>query len=137
MRCPCLLSLCLLLGCVSLGQAVSLGEAREKFELFKEQFNKEYLNVQEEEKRFKTFEEKLAPIETHNKKENTSYKRGLTEFSDLTTEEFLGRMTYHPVSLLQTKQAQNTINLKPLSELPEEVDWRNNAIISDIQNQVQ
>ena len=136
MKCLGLLFLYFLHGCVSLGHAVSQGEVRDRFLLFKEEFNKVYEDTIEEEMRFKIFADKLESIEAHNQKENTTYKKGITEFSDLTSGEFLSRMTYHPAVLPETKLTNSRLNLQPLSELPEEVDWRNSGIISDVRNQV-
>jgi hypothetical protein len=115
---------------------VSQGEVRDRFLLFKEEFNKVYEDAKEEEMRFKIFAEKLESIDAHNQKEDTTYKRGITEFSDLTSEEFLSRMTYHPTFLPETKLADSRLNLQTLSDLPEEVDWRSSGIISNVRNQV-
>jgi hypothetical protein len=119
-------------GCVSFGYAVSQDEVRDMFIMFKEEFNKVYEDAKEEKMRFKRFADKIESIEAHNQIQNTTYKKGITEFSDLTSAEFLSLMTYHPKFLL----ADSRLNLQPLSELPEEVDWRRSGIISDVRNQV-
>ena len=85
MKCLGLLFLYFLQGCASLGHAVSQGEVRDRFLLFKEEFNKVYEDAKEEEMRFKIFAEKLESIEAHNQIEDTTYKKGITEFSDLTS----------------------------------------------------
>ena len=134
MKCLGLLFLYFLQGCLTLGHAVSQGEAGDRFEMFKEEFSKVYEDVQEEEMRFKIFAQKLKSIEAHNERDDTTYKKGITEFSDLTSGEFLSRMTYHTAVLPETKLTNSRLNLQPLSELPEEVDWRNSGIISDVKN---
>jgi xylem cysteine proteinase len=61
---------------------------KEIFKVFHFIFEKNYdLNTEEGIKRYRIFKNNLKLIETHNAK-NYSYQLGITEFSDLTREEF-------------------------------------------------
>ena len=61
---------------------------------------------------------------------------GITQFSDMTTEEFLSLQTYRPgVVSSGVTRSLDTGDLVPVSQLPEEVDWRTQGVITDVHNQ--
>lgn len=72
----------------------------QKWVNFKEKFDKNYLNKNEEVKRYNTFMENDKMINMHNEKYSqgeVTYKMGHNQFSDMTKEE-LSRIYRHPIS---------------------------------------
>merc|ERR1712004_541668 len=65
---------------------VECQQVRQRFEEFKVRFNKTYSSSNEEETRFKIFVSNLEELELTKTK--ASYSTGVTQFSDLTREEF-------------------------------------------------
>merc|ERR1711934_560492 len=61
-------------------------EPRQQFEEFKVKFNKTYCCSNEEESRFKIFASNLEDLELT--RATSSYSTGVTQFADLTEEEF-------------------------------------------------
>ena len=55
---------------------------------FKTKFSKTYENESHENAHFATFVKALRKYEKHNARENVSYKMGVNQFSDLTSEQF-------------------------------------------------
>ena len=74
-----MLSQTLILSCLTLSLAL---DPRAEFEKFKQLHGKKYVSLQEEEMRFKHFQENLVKIEKHNS-EGHSWKMGITKFADL------------------------------------------------------
>jgi len=110
---------------------------REEFDKFKSEFGKTYKTVAEEEERFAIFKNNLKDVTNHNKHAST-YTRGVTQFSDLTTEEFkstyLGRKKIGlPTSA--TKQQKSPANKE--QDLPNSVNWVEAGVITDVKNQGQ
>ena len=62
---------------------------------------------------------------------------GLNQFSDLTTPEFMSLQTYTPApgSSSSDEFKLKTDNLTPVNQLPEEVDWRQQGVITEVHNQ--
>ncbi|XP_023346413.1 probable cysteine protease RD19B, partial [Eurytemora carolleeae] len=60
----------------------------QEFTNFKIKFNKTYRSWAEEETRFAAFKKNLDRIEKHNG-EKHSWKMGITQFADLTRDEFV------------------------------------------------
>ncbi|KAJ0491479.1 putative actinidain [Helianthus annuus] len=60
---------------------------KRRFEAWAVEHGKSYKTVEEKEKRFRIFREKLRAIERHNFKFPDYCKRELTKFSDQTWEE--------------------------------------------------
>ena len=64
------------------------------FEIWAQKFAKHYATIEEHNKRKAVFEDHVAKMIEHNKKHdkgNVGHRRGLNQFSDLTSEEFLHR----------------------------------------------
>jgi len=110
---------------------------RQQFEDFKVKFNKTYCCSDEEESRFKIFASNLKELELT--KGRASYSTGVTQFADLTREEFrsfyLGGVKRPNPGILSKASAGST----PVSkrDLPTSVDWREKGVVSSVKNQGQ
>ena len=110
----------------------------EQFERFKQKFGKEYNSGAEERLRFDVFSANVAAVESHNAARTSSYTRGINQWSDLTQEEweaaFLG-------GYKRMGPAKNTAGVKAtayeVKDLPANVDWRDEGVISAVKNQGQ
>merc|ERR1712012_11662 len=113
-----------------------LADPRAEFEKFKVDHGKRYTSLQEEEARFNQFKENLVKIEKHNS-EAHSWKLGVTKFADLSKEGFVAK---HASGHLQTLTHVNSSNSLPrrdikLEDLPSEVDWRQQGVITSVRDQ--
>merc|ERR1711944_364802 len=106
---------------------------RYKFNDFVEKYNKKYETTEEFMDRLKVFTENVKDIEAHNNRRDVSWTKGINQFSDLTAQEF---KAIHASGLLNIVKRQSEesktydSSLKPISELPESKDWRDEGIIS-------
>merc|ERR1712126_353483 len=109
-------------------------QVRQQFDEFKVKFNKTYSSSNEEETRFKIFASNLVELELTKTK--ASYSTGVTQFFDLTREEFrtfyLGRVKRPNPGVLpkaDTKASKKS--------LPTSMDWREHGVVSAVKNQGQ
>lgn len=106
----------------------------QEFRLFKSRFNRVY-DAEEEAFRFKIFTDNLKKIEIHNADETQTYKMGVTQFADMTTDEFIQKI------LVNDLQKMDFIKAKPQSPrlgapaLPDKVDWRQKGVVNPVKNQ--
>ena len=112
-------------------------EPRQQFEEFKAKFNKTYCCSDEEESRFKIFASNLEELELM--RATASYSTGVTQFADLTQEEFrsfyLGGVKRPNPGFLSKASAGSTS--VPRRDLPTSVDWRDKGVVSSVKNQGQ
>ncbi|CAG4943400.1 unnamed protein product [Colias eurytheme] len=104
-------------------------EADRHFSEFKEKHNKQYDTVIEEEIRFLVFKKNLREINELNKAGNAVY--GITEFTDLTKEEFIKYRT-------GLKGEFDNVNCEvalSLSDAPDAFDWRSKNVVSRVKDQ--
>ena len=108
---------------------------RQQFEDFKVKFNKTYSCSDEEESRFKIFTSNLEELEL-SMRTDASYSTGVTQFADLTKEEFrsfyLGGVKRPSPGFLPKASAGSTKR-----DLPTSVDWREKGVVSSVKNQGQ
>lgn len=113
------------------------------FEQFVKDFNLNYAPA-EIPTRKALFEAEVARIRAHNAR-NLSWKEGVTKFTAMTTAEkkaYFGRSKgMHKSYRAQEKNNKNLKSLpegfvmKPVSQLPKHVDWRENGIVSAVKDQ--
>jgi len=109
--------------------------AKLQFAQFKEQYGKVYKTRTEHQMRFDIFQANLKKIEEHNKS-GASWKKGINQFSDLTEAEFQA-MYLGGYKRLPTPAGNFTTVSKPAKDLPAEVDWRKQGVVTDVKNQGQ
>ena len=113
-------------------------EPRQQFEDFKVKFNKTYCCSDEEESRFKIFASNLEELELTRAK--ASYSTGVTQFADLTREEFrsfyLGGVKRPNPGMLSKASATGPTAVEN-RDLPTSVDWREKGVVSSVKNQGQ
>ena len=123
--------LSLLVATASAARPVSNADLQKyTFEQFVEDFHLQY-PASELANRRAIFNDEVGRVLSHNA-QNLSWKMGINKFSAMTAEEkkgFLGRSkgaaSEHKPKNLKAPPADFT--LRPLSELPENVDWRDSG----------
>lgn len=106
------------------------------FNRFKQSFGRTYKNAREEAMRFRTFQNNLFLIRQLNKFEQGSAVYGVTEFADLTQDEY-----FHRTGLLPRKNDELDNEIRnPLAEipdikLPKGHDWREKNAVTPVKNQ--
>merc|ERR1719384_479831 len=116
MRVQLLLSLCLALASLTSGSGVS-----DQFQRFKADHGKTYRSTEEESHRFRVFQNNLRKISEHNSQPGVSWKMAVTEFADLTAQEFTETVLG---GYIRTPQTGHTGLRSEMADLPESVDWR-------------
>ncbi|CAH0602844.1 unnamed protein product [Chrysodeixis includens] len=109
------------------------------FERFIIEYNKSYESEHEKQTRFEIFKQHLEEINRLNE-EHTHANFGVTEFSDMTTEEFvntytcLGRLNATDFSSRCSHVSDDQI---PDANAPEAFDWRKKNVVTRIKHQHQ
>lgn len=110
--------------------------AESHFSQFKQNYGRVYRNAEEEATRFRIFQSNLFLIRQLNKFEEGSAIYGVTDFADLTQDEY-----FHRTGLLQPNADQfNNEIPNPLAEIPEiklpkSYDWRDHNAVTPVKNQ--
>lgn len=106
--------------------------------LFQNEYGKSYKNDRDERQRFQIFKQNLREIEAHNvlfKNKESTYTKGITQFSDLTSFEFsnlFGRQTSLP-KMPVTRMVYSKANT---NNIPDQFDWRQrDGVVSDLRTQ--
>ena len=103
-------------------------KAFKKFQKFMKKYNKHYSSIQEYMARFNIFRQSLK------QKSNGLYKKGITQFSDLTENEFRRKYLNLNINILNTLQyteVQHTISGKA----PEAFNWVDQKALGAVKNQ--
>merc|ERR1711931_578106 len=106
-----------------------------QFAQFKEQFGKTYLTKAEHNLRFDIFKTNMKKMVEHNKS-GASWTKAMNQFSDLTEAEFES-MYLGGYKRMPSSPAGVATQSKPAKDLPAEVDWRKEGVITDVKNQGQ
>lgn len=105
------------------------------FDKFMNDFDKHYEGA-ELTQREALFKVALKQVLEHNLDETQSWKMAINKFSDMTEREmntFKGHASQQAPLLEPPQDFFN--NLKPVSDLPESVDWRDNGVVTPTKNQ--
>merc|ERR1719184_659350 len=106
------------------------------WEKFKLQHVKAYPHREEEELRKGVFRANLRKIAAHNEREERgleTWRMAVTEFADLTEEEFTQQMLGGYVRTPQSLGGH--AKREVASDLPASVDWREKGVVTDAKNQ--
>nr|AAD41105.1 cysteine proteinase [Hypera postica] len=106
-----------------------------KFQAFKLEHGKTYLNQAEESKRFNIFTDNVRAIEAHNalyEQGKVSYKKGINKFTDMSQEEFKTMLT---LSASRKPTLETTSYVKTGVEIPSSVDWRKEGRVTGVKDQ--
>nr|XP_005998162.1 PREDICTED: cathepsin W [Latimeria chalumnae] len=111
------------------------GEVMMSFTEFMKTYNKTYENHEEQERRFKIFVENMAQAKKLQEEDMGTAEFGVTEFSDLTDEEF-ENFYLNPMLLRNFTPPP----LQPVAETPsftfeKHCDWRNRGAVTVVKNQ--
>ncbi|XP_028141607.1 procathepsin L [Diabrotica virgifera virgifera] len=107
---------------------------KEAWKIFKDTYGKSY-TLLEEPNRFRVFQVNLQRIQCHNKRfeaGQSSYKLGVTEFTDLTSLEFLAK--FKPIKINASNNESN-IQQHTIGDLPDEIDWREKGAVTEVKDQ--
>lgn len=105
------------------------------FEAFKSQFNRVYDDALEHDMRFRIFKQNLFQIRQLNKFEQGTAVYGVTEFADMTYNEYKMRTGLRMRNLEDTNEISNPKAEIPDIELPESFDWREKGAVTPVKNQ--
>ncbi|MCO5576826.1 hypothetical protein L7F22_030646 [Adiantum nelumboides] len=108
-------------------------DAESLFKRFIDRFGKSYASAEERAHRFRVFERNLVKA-AKLQRQDPSAVHGVTQFSDLTEEEFsrfLGLKTPHFLKPTLTSDAP----ILPINDLPSDFDWREQGAVSAVKNQ--
>merc|ERR1712142_935239 len=125
--------------CVGVSFAVSSQSiVQREFAAFKEKYNKTYADYDEEVARYEIFRYNFNTVRKQNKMMK-SYSVGVTQFSDLTHQEFKDQyLGYKNPSNIHTLTRSNAEDVSfSVKDLPDSVDWREKGAISKVKNQGQ
>lgn len=120
-----------------------------RYEQWMKEFERNYADDAEKEKRFKIFAENLEYIENFNRAGKQTYKLGLNQFSDLTNEEFAA--LYNCVDLKRELESSmvstagpifNMSEISPTNSpkgkrkpIPDSVDWKESGAVTNVKRQ--
>ncbi|XP_028138895.1 procathepsin L-like [Diabrotica virgifera virgifera] len=116
--------------------AVQALSDNEEWVQFKVKQGKSYRNYVEEQNRFTIFQENLRKIENHNEKYYhglSTFKLGVTKFSDLTEKEFADMLGLSKAD--KPTRPHVTHSLTPVKDLPSMFDWREKGAVTEVKNQ--
>lgn len=106
------------------------------FEKFKLQFKRQYVDRIEHDMRLDLFKRNLFLIEELRKFESGTAEYDITEFADMTLDEFFQR-TGLKSRVGQENQILNSMAHIPDMELPPSFDWRDRNVVTSVKNQGQ
>ncbi|PKI68348.1 hypothetical protein CRG98_011256 [Punica granatum] len=114
---------------------VSDSVARDRFEQWVAQHGKKYSDEANRENRYKIFRENLQHVEDFNRAGNTSFRLGLNQFSDLTTEEFRATYTITKMTPRTSMNMTGSFRISDDAPVPECVNWVEAGVVTGIRNQ--
>ncbi|GIY09392.1 procathepsin L, partial [Caerostris darwini] len=113
-------------------------QLNEHWENFKKTFGKQY-NGREEVMRRTIWERRVADIVRHNLQYDLglhSYRKGINEYSDMEHEEFV--KTFNGYRRLVNMKSNASSWVPPSNvRIPDQVDWRDQGLVTPVKNQQQ
>lgn len=111
----------------------SMDKLIQLFESWMSRHGKIYETIEEKLLRFEIFKDNLKHIDERNKV-TTSYWLGLTEFADLSHQEFKNKYLGLKVDYSRTRESPEEFTYKDV-QLPKSVDWRKKGAVTQVKNQ--
>lgn len=108
--------------------------AEHHFTLFKKRFGKTYASDEEHHYRFSVFKANLRRAMRHQKLDPSAV-HGVTQFSDMTPDEFSQKFLGVNRRLRFPSDA-NKAPILPTEDLPSDFDWREHGAVTPVKNQV-
>ncbi|XP_063707481.1 putative cysteine proteinase CG12163 isoform X2 [Culicoides brevitarsis] len=105
------------------------------FDKYKIKHRRQYKDNDEHERRYKIFKQNLYKIEQLNRMEQGTAKYGITDFADLTKEEYMQRTGLRVPEDHENRVKNPMADIMTDLELPEEYDWRKKQVVSEVKNQ--
>jgi len=112
------------------------------FEEYVREFGKQYESEQDEAVHRMIFTRNLEEIIRHNSDRSQTWKKGVNQFTDLSTQEMKAYFGYNAAmadarraSTPLASSSSSAIPTRPVSELPDSIDWRTKGIVSPVKNQ--
>ena len=106
------------------------------FSKFVRKYNKNYLDSNETETRYKTFVENKKFITSHNNK--NSFKVGINQFADIGNDEYKRMLGGYQKDLsIKNVPRYSEKAMLHMTLRSESVDWRDNGTVTDVKNQGQ
>jgi len=125
---------------LSVGASYALSEniVQREFAAFKAKYSKTYASYDEEVLRYEIFQYNFQQVMKQNKMMKP-YTVGITQFSDLTHQEFKDQYLGYknPSNVHSLNKKTNEDHVYSTKDLPESVDWREKGAISKVKNQGQ
>ncbi|XP_060191935.1 zingipain-2-like [Lycium barbarum] len=113
----------------------------ERHELWMARHGRVYKDEVEKGKRLMIFKENMKFIESMNKAGNLSYKLGINEFADITSDEFFAKYTglNMPSRPSPSPMSSTEFKINGLTddEMPSNLDWRKHGAVTEVKNQGQ
>jgi C1A family cysteine protease len=106
-----------------------------KFQAFLKEHGKSYTTIEEYTARFQVFKANYERIESFAVTPNTLHSFGITQFMDLTIQEFRNKYLTLKVSLLDQLKASATPFEAQNIAAPAAVDWRSYGAVGPVKNQ--
>ena len=119
----------LILGLLATTFFLGAEKPTKQFESFKARFGKVY-SADEDEYRRSVFKTNLNKIQEHNADGSHTYELGITQFADMTTEEFVDKIL---MKKLPTPSEITTISIG--GPVPNGIDWRGQGAVTAVKNQ--
>lgn len=111
------------------------------FANWKQEFNKQYDDVESEAAAFITFLENWKMINDHNIADDASFTMGMNQFADMSGDDFLMYIHGHTGSCMNHRTVQERVEMTevvPDVEAPEAIDWTDvdgESYVSAVKNQ--
>ncbi|KAL2328595.1 hypothetical protein Fmac_022022 [Flemingia macrophylla] len=97
-------------------------------------YGKVYKDNYEKELRYKIFEQNVKFIEAFNSEGNKSYKLGVNQFADLTSEEFQAKNKIKR-DVFSKKLGKSTFKYEHVTQVPDALDWRQEGAVTPVKAQ--
>ncbi|XP_018017428.1 putative cysteine proteinase CG12163 isoform X1 [Hyalella azteca] len=104
------------------------------FQSFMQEHGKQYQDAEEFRKRFAIFRQNLQRVKQLRRSERGSATYGVTQFSDLTQEEFSKLLGFRP-ELRRPSEKRQLVTDIPQLDLPDAYDWRHYNVVTPVKNQ--